>query len=478
MKLNKRIISVLMVMLLALALFVPCAAADEEAQAAAEKLNALGLFGGTGTDENGDPIFELDRAPNRYEAVTMLVRLLGKEAEARTGTWEYPFTDVMEWAKPYVGYAYAHKLTSGTSETTFSGSEPVSAAQYLTFVLRALGYSSETDFRWDAAWELSDRLGFTDGRYGENSGVFLRGDVAVISASVLEAKPKGKELTLLETLIAAGAVKAGEPEDRETPEEKPLQIQRSGWTVGEVRTVAYGCHNPPMYPESYVDIESFTAQLLNTGVFSFTMVFRMNEAQPILIFDPPSGSVFKIESKSLGTGAAEVLEFELSAAELAATDSVTISMNENSGKFFVYFHTVQFRNDLMNCGFSLSGGQAVGRPAAVTFDESIYAWTGDDMRVSAITAQKLDNGYTRFTVTYVAPWDMIVRADLRVSGEGAENGFFLTGFTRASQTAQVFYLDVRDTALGSGGTLMFGFSGHGERESYTYTAYFSTDQLN
>ena len=40
-----------------------------------------------------------------------------------------PFTDVANWAKPYVGYAYAHGLASGTSKTTFGGNEKVTAAQ-------------------------------------------------------------------------------------------------------------------------------------------------------------------------------------------------------------------------------------------------------------------------------------------------------------------------------------------------------------
>ncbi len=175
----------------------PTLAASEEAQEAAELLYELGLFSGTGTDENGDPIFELDRAPTRHEAITMLVRLLGKEPEALAGVWELPFTDVSAWAKPYVGYAYTNKLTSGTSATTFSGNNTVSAAQYITFVLRALGYNSESDFRWNSSWELSDRLGITDGRYNASTENFTRGDVAVISASALYATLKDSEKTLL-----------------------------------------------------------------------------------------------------------------------------------------------------------------------------------------------------------------------------------------------------------------------------------------
>lgn len=43
----------------------------------ADRLSDLGLFQGTGDG------YELDRAPTRAEAATMLVRLLGAEAEAQ-----------------------------------------------------------------------------------------------------------------------------------------------------------------------------------------------------------------------------------------------------------------------------------------------------------------------------------------------------------------------------------------------------------
>lgn len=181
--------------------FVPSAfAASNEANEAAQSLYELGLFNGTGTDANGNPIFDLDRAPTRHEAVTMLVRLLGKGEEAESGTWNTPFTDVADWAKPYVGYAYTNGLTAGTSATTYSGNSTVTASEYLTFVLRALGYSSGTDFQWDKAWELSDSLGITDGQYDADTTVFTRGDVAIISYRALNTTLKGTSIVLGDTL--------------------------------------------------------------------------------------------------------------------------------------------------------------------------------------------------------------------------------------------------------------------------------------
>ena len=177
----KKLICLILAALMLFTLVPVAFAASDEAIEAANTLNALGLFNGTGTNPDGTPIYDLDRSPTRNEAITMFVRLLGKEEEAKAGIWETPFTDVADWAKPYVGYAYNNGLTNGTGDTTFGGSDLVSASQYLTFVLRALGYDSSKDFQWNKAWELSDAINLTDGRYNENSGAFLRGDVAIIS---------------------------------------------------------------------------------------------------------------------------------------------------------------------------------------------------------------------------------------------------------------------------------------------------------
>ncbi len=170
---------------------------SQAAEYAARELYDLGLFKGTGIDGFGRPVFELDRPATRHEAVTMLVRLLGREDEALSRKWTVPFTDVADWAMPYVGYAYANGLTQGTSAVTFEGNQQVSAAQFLTFILRALGYTSGSDYEWDRAWELTDRLGITDGGYAD-SGEFSRGDAAVVSRNALSAKLKGRETTLYE----------------------------------------------------------------------------------------------------------------------------------------------------------------------------------------------------------------------------------------------------------------------------------------
>lgn len=197
----KRFLSFILALTLAVSLVPSAFAASDEAVQAANALHTLGLFNGTGTDANSNPIYDLDRAPTREEAITMLIRLMGKEADAKRQDWLWntPFTDVSNWAKPYIGYAYAYSLTSGTSETTFGGKQKVNATQYLTFVLRALGYEDGTDFQWDKAWKLSDEIGLTSGQYTSDTSI-TRGDIAIISLKALSISNK-YNWTLLEQLL-------------------------------------------------------------------------------------------------------------------------------------------------------------------------------------------------------------------------------------------------------------------------------------
>lgn len=203
----KKLLCSLFALLIVLSLSTAAFAADYSAEESANALYELGLFQGTGETANGKPIYSLDAAPTRAQAVTMLVRLLGKEAEAKAGTWTLPFSDLADWARPYVGYAYANGLTNGLSAERFGSDDKVTANQYLTFILRALGYSSERDFQWDKANAFSDSLGLTHGEY-RASRSFTRGDTARISYAALAQARKDSSETLAAQLVRQGAVKA------------------------------------------------------------------------------------------------------------------------------------------------------------------------------------------------------------------------------------------------------------------------------
>ena len=196
---KKQLISLLLAIVMVCSIMPSAFAASDKATQAAEALYELGLFKGTGTNADGTPIYDLDKTPTRNQAIIMLIRLLGKEEEALEGTWSIPFTDVTDNMKPYIGYAYTNGLTNGYSATTYCGTNPIKANQYIAFVLRALGYESGVEFEVATSYTLSDALGITNGEYSGTS-TFTRGDVAIISNSALAAKLKGQDKVLKETL--------------------------------------------------------------------------------------------------------------------------------------------------------------------------------------------------------------------------------------------------------------------------------------
>ena len=195
--------------LLCLALCLSAAGAAEgrdlsRQEGQAMRLEDLGLFLGVGEDENGFTDFDLDRTPSREEAVTMLVRALGKGAEAAGMAKTHPFADVPAWADGYVSYAYDQGLTKGISDTTFGAGETATGAMYVTFMLRALGYVDGEDFTWDDPWTLAKECGIVPETVDREN--FLRADAVDVTAAALSAKLKETDTTLAQKLIAEGAI--------------------------------------------------------------------------------------------------------------------------------------------------------------------------------------------------------------------------------------------------------------------------------
>ena len=192
----------LLVLTVALAALLAVSAFAADFTHCADALHELGLFQGT------DAGYDLDRAPTRAEAAAMLVRLLGAEEEAQAiEAYTAPFTDVREWAQPYVQYLYDNGLSNGMDDTTFGASRPCTAQQYATFLLRALGYSDAEggDFTYATALDFARELGVVDDLNCDPQN-FLRDDVAAMSFTALATAPKTGEADLLTKLVDDGAI--------------------------------------------------------------------------------------------------------------------------------------------------------------------------------------------------------------------------------------------------------------------------------
>lgn len=237
---KKRLVSLLLAIVMVCGIMPSAFAASDKATQAADALYELGLFKGTGTNADGTPIYDLDKTPTRNQAIIMLVRLLGKEEEALAGTWSIPFTDVTDNMKPYIGYAYTNGLTNGTSATTYSGTNPIRANQYIAFVLRALGYESGKDFEVSTSYTLSNALGITNGEYS-GASAFTRGDVAIISNNALAAKLKGQDKALKETLnLQNNGQNNQQAADQNKEDAQQLPVKNDGLQGTWLHTKSFG----------------------------------------------------------------------------------------------------------------------------------------------------------------------------------------------------------------------------------------------
>lgn len=175
--------------------------------ACADRLYEMQLFYGT------DKGYDLDRVPSRAEASAMLVRLLGKEAEAQNGKYTSPFTDVPAWAKPYVGWLYQNKLTFGVGGNKFGSNDACDARMMSAFLLRTLGYAEANgDFTYATALEFAETMGVADA-VNQGTADFTRDEMVAMSYTALSRPTKAGASSLLAELVREGAIDAQRAQD-------------------------------------------------------------------------------------------------------------------------------------------------------------------------------------------------------------------------------------------------------------------------
>ena len=200
-KIGKRTLALVLVLSM---LIIPCATAFETV---ANNLNGLGLFLG---DDGG---YRLEAELTRAEGAALVVRLLGLEG-SDTDTVA-PFTDLPDWAAPYVHILYSRDLIAGVSETEFDPDAPMSIQMFVTLILRVLGYSDAEggDFTFDTAIPFGMSVSLID-PINAPTKTLTRGHAAAIAYTALSLSCSGEDSeTLLEALVADGAISDADAED-------------------------------------------------------------------------------------------------------------------------------------------------------------------------------------------------------------------------------------------------------------------------
>ena len=163
--------------MLCLLLSVPAVAfTTSELQDASEALFQRGVMVGddTGAMRLEDPL-------TRAELAVILTRLHSSSTQADDSqdfSAQCSFTDVPEWARPYVGYCAYHGLMVGYGGGLFGAEDPVTPAAACTVVLR---YLDLPDLAWDynTACQAALDQGLTTGEAIGKTEI-TRGDLAVM----------------------------------------------------------------------------------------------------------------------------------------------------------------------------------------------------------------------------------------------------------------------------------------------------------
>lgn len=193
MKTMKRTLSLFLALaLLCGVLVLPASAAEIDPNTAGNVLNQMGLLQGMGG-------LNLDGTATRAQATTMLVRMLGGEQEALSKHYKHSFTDVPTWADDYVGYASVKGIAGGIGNNQFGANNTITANEFVTMMLRAMGYSS-VDYRNPAPTAKTVGLACPSG------SSFTRGDMAVVCYSALSCKVSGTGRTLGQQLVSKGVI--------------------------------------------------------------------------------------------------------------------------------------------------------------------------------------------------------------------------------------------------------------------------------
>ena len=120
---------------------------------AVDFLTAVGVVGG---DQNGN--FNPTATLTRAEFCVMVANALtgGKFDQTLFNGAQTPFTDVQgHWGAGYIAYCYSVGVIAGTSATTFSPDNTLTAAQASAILLSALGYNQNGEFAQNGQFELN-----------------------------------------------------------------------------------------------------------------------------------------------------------------------------------------------------------------------------------------------------------------------------------------------------------------------------------
>jgi len=171
-------------------------AKEETPEARAQALYNLGLFKGS---DNG---FELENNATRGQIAITLIRLMGKEAKAQMQINTHPFYDVPQWADKSIAWLYENYYINGVEWNEYGFEQMASPQQFVTMLLRTLGYSDTNglDFTYDNALGFAQSIGLVSNAEKYNTPTLSRADMVSLAYEALCLPIKNSRRTLARKL--------------------------------------------------------------------------------------------------------------------------------------------------------------------------------------------------------------------------------------------------------------------------------------
>ncbi len=160
--------------------------ASNDNQEAIEVLQAVGIM--SGVDDAGN--FNPDGSLTRNEMAVVMAHLLNLDYDYYRGV--NTFSDVPDWAAPYVAACVAEGVTAGIGNGLYGGDQQITAAQAGLMVMKALGYfQNQEDFGTD--WQVAtirqaSYINLFDKVNSDAESALTRGQVAQLVLNGLKAK--------------------------------------------------------------------------------------------------------------------------------------------------------------------------------------------------------------------------------------------------------------------------------------------------
>ncbi len=210
---TKKPLAVVLIFALLITLWVPVGA--ETATSQADALKAAGLFTGTNSGYN------LTGLLTRDQGIALALRAQGmepsvlKQTPAEVAAVMLKVTDAASipgWAKPYVAFALKQTppITAGVSavgdKVVFAPAQRMSGKQFISFLARAMGYSTTLDTGMDIAMSATMLSAGQIVKYSSIPAMNREQAVDILYSVVRTGQLNGTKQLVINKLVAAGIV--------------------------------------------------------------------------------------------------------------------------------------------------------------------------------------------------------------------------------------------------------------------------------